>query len=295
MNKRKRQVIQSSLEVFTEKGFQNTSIQDILKRANISKGTFYNYFSSKNECLMAILEQSRYEASLRRYEILLGKDKTDIEVFAQQTAVLIQINHEQNLFAIFEGVFHSGDLDMKKLLAHHRLYEIHWLTERLIDVFGEEARPYAYECAVLFLGIMQNLAISYNSTHEVKLDSLVLARTALRHISAILPKMIETKEVLLTADNINILENKLVSNKVTKENTVERLVGFFERLNEHDPQPVGEQFTASLLEEFSKDEPRFAVIKALLKPYRESFHGTSHEAESRELANYMWYLVRQEK
>lgn len=292
MNNRKRQVIQSSLELFTEKGFQNTSIQDILQRANISKGTFYNYFSSKNECFMAILEQNRYEAALRRHEILLGKDKTDIEVLAQQTAVLMQINQKQNLFSLFEAIFHSGDIEMKKLIAHHRLYEIQWLTERLIDVFGEEARPYSYECSVLFFGIVYHMSMSYISTHEMRLEAVVLARTSLRHISAIVPKMIETKEVLLTADNIQILENKLATNKMTKEIIVDRLAGFYERLNDHDPQPLGEQFTASLVEEFSKDNPRYAVIEALLKPFRESFHNTSHEAESKELANFMWYLVK---
>lgn len=293
MNKRKRQVIQSSLELFTEKGFQQTSIQDIIKRANISKGTFYNYFSSKSECIIAILEQSRYEASLRRHELLLGQDPSDIEILAHQTAVLMKINQEQNLFTLFEGIFHSGDEEMKKLLAHHRLYEIQWLNERLVDVFGEEARPYTYECTVLFFGMVQHLAISYRTTYESKLDPVDLSHVALRHISAILPNMIAKKEVLLTSDGIKLLENKLVKTEITATIIVNRLNGFYERLNEHDPQPVGKQFTLTLLEEFAKQTPRFAVIEALLKPFRESFQNTSHEAESKELANFMWVLVKQ--
>ena len=295
MNNRKRQVIQSSLELFTEKGFQNTSIQDILNHANISKGTFYNYFSSKTECFMAILEQSRYETSLRRHEILIGKDSSDLDILAQQITVLFQINREQNLFSVFEGIFHSGDIEMKKLIAHHRLYEVQWISERLIDVFGEESRPYTYECATIFFGISQHLAMSYRSTHNVQPDALELVRTSLRHLSAVLLEMIQTKKIMLTADNIQILRNKIGNKKVTKEQLTERLTGFLERLHAHDPHPVGEQFTLSLLEEFSKDEPRLAVIEVLLKAYHEAFLSTSHEPESKELANYMWYLVKQEK
>ena len=37
----------------------------------LSKGTFYNYFSSKHECVSASLEQARYDASLTRAEIKL--------------------------------------------------------------------------------------------------------------------------------------------------------------------------------------------------------------------------------
>lgn len=48
MNKRKKHVMDKAHELFIENGFQHTSIQDILAASNISKGTFYNYFSSKN-------------------------------------------------------------------------------------------------------------------------------------------------------------------------------------------------------------------------------------------------------
>ena len=54
MNDRKQHVINKAHQLFIDKGFQATSIQDILDYSGISKGTFYNYFSSKNELLIAI-------------------------------------------------------------------------------------------------------------------------------------------------------------------------------------------------------------------------------------------------
>ena len=59
MNDRKQQVLLTAQQLFVEKGFSATSVQDILDEAKISKGTFYNYFSSKNECLIAILDNGR--------------------------------------------------------------------------------------------------------------------------------------------------------------------------------------------------------------------------------------------
>ena len=77
MNKKKRQIITSARNLFIEKGYVDTSINDIIHAAEISKGTFYNHFTSKGECLIAILEEGRKEASLRRHELIYGKDPTN--------------------------------------------------------------------------------------------------------------------------------------------------------------------------------------------------------------------------
>jgi len=66
MNKRKKIVVDHARALFLEKGIQMTSIQDIIERSGISKGTFYNYFSSKNECVTAILQQAYHETTINR-------------------------------------------------------------------------------------------------------------------------------------------------------------------------------------------------------------------------------------
>lgn len=40
-------LLDSALKLFTEKGFKNTSIQDIVDKAGVAKGTFYLYFKDK--------------------------------------------------------------------------------------------------------------------------------------------------------------------------------------------------------------------------------------------------------
>lgn len=54
INKRKEQVIQKAHELFIEKGYHATSIQDILNHSRISKGSFYNYFPSKGDLFKAV-------------------------------------------------------------------------------------------------------------------------------------------------------------------------------------------------------------------------------------------------
>lgn len=42
-------ILQSSLELFLQHGFEKTSIEKIAKQAYISKSNLYNYFKSKDE------------------------------------------------------------------------------------------------------------------------------------------------------------------------------------------------------------------------------------------------------
>lgn len=44
---KKRKILEASFSLFTEKGFKNTSIQEIVDRAKVAKGTFYLYFNDK--------------------------------------------------------------------------------------------------------------------------------------------------------------------------------------------------------------------------------------------------------
>jgi TetR/AcrR family transcriptional repressor of nem operon len=48
-------MIQVGTEVLSEKGFNSTGIDEILKRANAPKGSFYYYFESKQEFALAVI------------------------------------------------------------------------------------------------------------------------------------------------------------------------------------------------------------------------------------------------
>ncbi|WP_455222116.1 TetR/AcrR family transcriptional regulator [Kaarinaea lacus] len=42
-------ILKSAIACFTEKGFENTSIDEIMQRAEMTRGAFYAHFSSKSE------------------------------------------------------------------------------------------------------------------------------------------------------------------------------------------------------------------------------------------------------
>ena len=46
-DERRNEIITTAEEFFLTKGFNKTTVNDILKRIGIAKGTFYHYFVSK--------------------------------------------------------------------------------------------------------------------------------------------------------------------------------------------------------------------------------------------------------
>ncbi len=51
----KTKILNTALMLFAQKGFSATTIEDIAKKAKISKGLAYNYFKSKKELLQAVI------------------------------------------------------------------------------------------------------------------------------------------------------------------------------------------------------------------------------------------------
>lgn len=50
-------VLQTALALFGEKGFHNTTIQDIADQAEMSRATLYQYFESKERIFIELLEE----------------------------------------------------------------------------------------------------------------------------------------------------------------------------------------------------------------------------------------------
>lgn len=53
----RRRITLAALELFHEKGFEATTVDEITERADVAKGTFFNYFPKKESVLEALSEE----------------------------------------------------------------------------------------------------------------------------------------------------------------------------------------------------------------------------------------------
>ncbi|MCM2532102.1 TetR/AcrR family transcriptional regulator [Neobacillus pocheonensis] len=72
----KEKITEASIQLFEKNGFSETSIQDIVDSIGVTKGTFYYYFSSKEELLMDIHLSYIDELLVHQNRILKDESRT---------------------------------------------------------------------------------------------------------------------------------------------------------------------------------------------------------------------------
>lgn len=85
-NNKEQRIIDEGFKLFTTKGIKNTSIQNIVDKANVAKGTFYLYFKDKYELRDIIIMKK----SSRLFNNAIEKlQKTDIRNFSDQIIFIV--------------------------------------------------------------------------------------------------------------------------------------------------------------------------------------------------------------
>ena len=275
MNDRKMKVIVAAQHVFQEQGIMATSVQDILSAAGISKGTFYNYFSSKNECLLSILELANEESIARRRTLLLGQDRTDKTLFAQQILARAHVDKERNLLPIYEAVFFSNDQEMRAFVKRQYLSEITWLSRRLLEVYGPESEPYNADGAVMLVGIMQHIHhfVKIGGREKNSFNYEQLVPFAIRRLDDIMASMIASGDKLLgqaLLDKLSYSDNEDSKELLLKG--LRDLLAQFEKSREDK----GIDYVTFLLDELVTGDCGPTVLESVTCSFKDYFSTTTY-------------------
>jgi AcrR family transcriptional regulator len=71
--------LDTAQEFFFRKGYEKTSVNDIIKKMDVAKGTFYHYFKSKVDLLDRLIERFSEKAFLLGNELVQRKDMNAID------------------------------------------------------------------------------------------------------------------------------------------------------------------------------------------------------------------------
>jgi len=75
-DERPQEVLEAALEVFVERGYAATNMDEIARRAGVSKGTLYLYYPGKAELLKAVVRQSLLGNLIEAQELALSHNDT---------------------------------------------------------------------------------------------------------------------------------------------------------------------------------------------------------------------------
>lgn len=92
----KDKILEISIQIFRDKGYENATIDEITKTVGIAKGTFYNFYNTKKEILMTWAEKRFISIP---FHIAYNSEKTLEENLYQFIDILIDaIKDERVLF-----------------------------------------------------------------------------------------------------------------------------------------------------------------------------------------------------
>lgn len=239
MNDRKQHVIKMAHQLFIERGFQATSIQDILEYSGISKGTFYNYFSSKNELLIALFKALYGSMETSRDELMIGQDRADLTIFIKQIELQMNTNKKNKLITLFEEVFVSNDEDLKDFLKEGQKRMIQWVFTRFLELFGEDKRPYLLDGAIMFLGILHHNVKYYSIANGPSVDISPVVHYSVQRIVNIVNDAAAAGEQLNKPEQMSTwLPNATQSDEVFKEKLHQTIATLKKGLNEKHTKSI---------------------------------------------------------
>lgn len=93
---RKTDILNAAILLFKEKGYDETTVSDIVKAANMAQGTFYIYYKSKEAVLLAVLENSQESIIKKLTEIQKNADLNAIEKLNLVTKLEFALNREND-------------------------------------------------------------------------------------------------------------------------------------------------------------------------------------------------------
>lgn len=124
--KTKRKILNVAQVLFTENGYDSTSIQDICEKANISKGAFFHHFQTKEFLFLEILNEYLTNIDKKMNEIE-KKTKNIPKAMEEMTEILEEIFiTSKGKFTIFLEFLRKSSKNeeiMKKISNHFQKFK----------------------------------------------------------------------------------------------------------------------------------------------------------------------------
>ena len=127
--KTRRAIMDAAIKLFSEKGFENTSVDELAKTAGVGKSTIYGYFHTKNEIFLAFCEDEIDFA----FKELAQKRDADAPL-------------KEQLLTLFMGQFRyvTKNYDFGRILSREMVFpkeltieKSNDLSERYLSALGE--------------------------------------------------------------------------------------------------------------------------------------------------------------
>jgi len=172
----RQRLLNSACKLFVSNGYVESTVSDIVKEAEVGKGTFYTYFRSKEEIVEAIIDEGMEELFEKTNDYLLEAKnsnrstfrafiRANLEFFSENQAILKFLNREMSGYASLQNKI--------KIVRERYLTSLRTILEQELHMGGLRKDLELGTAAALLYGMLYSSVLNSKADYQgLSLESL---------------------------------------------------------------------------------------------------------------------------
>ncbi|QMV42938.1 TetR/AcrR family transcriptional regulator [Cohnella cholangitidis] len=195
MQDKKKQILEAAIHCFARKGFNATTIQEIVDELGMAKGSIYFYFKSKDDLLISVIEyysQMLFERmeGLPDEAGLPPREKLELQWERQFRFIR---EHLDFMMTLIKEPITGLHPHIQGMMIRLRARSQVWNVSHLLAIYGSPVENYLADASALMSGIVAQYleAIMFE---KKSFDDAQLSRFLLRRLDDLIAGMIQAGE-----------------------------------------------------------------------------------------------------
>jgi len=180
---RRAELASAAALVFAERGVANTAVSDIVKAAGVAQGTFYLYFDSKDDVILAVVEQIADTMIARIEAAVDATGPSAAEKLRGLSDILMSFEEDPAIVDLAETLHTPHNAALHDRLEERLSPSLVPLVERIVAQGIAEGAfdvPDAHTAAWFVLGGLRSAELSGTGVGDMPAQILAVTELALR-------------------------------------------------------------------------------------------------------------------
>lgn len=156
MNK-KTEIIEAALQLFGEKGFALTTIDEIAKASGMTKPSFYKYFPGKEDLLLELLTTFSDELEEKVYRLYHNAELKKSDRIIELVMIYLEDIFKHRAYIYFfmdpSQPFYENERIQNAVMALERKL-FSWFQESVADLYGGQIDEFAVDVTFISLSVL---------------------------------------------------------------------------------------------------------------------------------------------
>lgn len=166
----KDRIIEVAKELFSQKGFYETRVSDIVSKADVAQGTFYIYFKSKEDLFLELIKKLHHQLIQKLSSYKNSNQDFETTIKALIKDFLTEVYKNREIAQIFFGQLLGINEEFRQLYIT-KISDIQQILKEVIERYydGENAQI----LATMILGFLRQLFFNCLTYQNLSLDDMI--------------------------------------------------------------------------------------------------------------------------